>query len=93
MDKNKIKLKYLLGVWKSLPSYPSQEDVIYEIRSFLVKEGKPEGEFSHQNLKTIFGLEYENKDPGIIIKNMMQTGEIIEKTKGQQNKIWYKLKS
>jgi hypothetical protein len=93
MDKNKIKLKYLLGIWKSLPTYPSQEDIIYEIKSFLLKEGKLGGEFSYQNMKTIFGSDYENKDHGSIIKEMIQSGEIEEKTKGQQNKIWYKLKN
>jgi len=93
MDRNKIKLKYLLGIWKSLPNYPCHEDVIYEIKSFLLKEDKSGGEFSYQNLKTIFGSDYENKNHGFIIKEMLQSGEIEEKIKGQQNKIWYKLKN
>ena len=49
MNRNKIKLKYVLNLWKSLPEYPTKEDVLYEIKSFLVRDSRP-GEFSHQTL-------------------------------------------
>lgn len=93
MDKNKIKLKYLLGIWKTLPSYPTSEDIVYEIKSFLLKEGKSGGEISQQNLKSIFGSDYENKTHGNILSELIQSGEIEEKVKGQQNKVWYKLRN
>lgn len=74
-----------------MPSYPVEEDIIYEIKSFLLKEGKPDREFSHQNLRSIFGNDFENKESGIIFKNLVQTGIIIEKNKGNQGKSWYRI--
>ena len=43
MEKNKLKMKYLLGIWKDLPEYPTKEDVIYELNSYLIKDGRPDG--------------------------------------------------
>ena len=52
MEKNKLKMKYLLGIWKDLPGYPTEEDVLYELNSYLVKDGRPDGEFSEHTFNS-----------------------------------------
>jgi len=41
MDKNKIKFKYLMNLWRTLPDYPTKEDAIYELNVYLLKDGRP----------------------------------------------------
>jgi len=41
MDKNKLKMKYHMGIWKELPAYPTEEDVVFELNSYLVRDGRP----------------------------------------------------
>jgi hypothetical protein len=80
-----------MGVWKTLPHYPTQEDVIYEISIFLLKEGKSNGDFSQQNLNSIFGTRWEDTKHGELIKNMIENGIIEETKKSNPSKKWYKL--
>jgi len=43
MNRGRIKFKYLLSVWKTMPDYPTQEDVVYELSLYLIKDGRPNG--------------------------------------------------
>jgi hypothetical protein len=92
MNKNKIKIKYILGLWKSLPQYPTKEDIAYEISVFLVKDGRPNGDFSSQTFKSIFGSQWE-KSYGEIIDEMIKTGELEESPKSTETKKWYKIRN
>jgi len=40
MEKNKLKMKYLLGIWKDLTGYPTEEDVLYATRKEIIKAEK-----------------------------------------------------
>ncbi len=93
MNKNKIKLKYLLGIWKTLPGYPTKEDVIYEINAFLLKDGRPNGEFSPQTFKSIFGAGWEKENSGEIIRECISSGEFEETKKSTETKKWYRIKN
>jgi hypothetical protein len=90
MDRNKIKLKYLLNIWKTLPNYPTIEDAIYEINLFLLKEGKPNGDFSVSNYKTIFRSNWE-KSHIKIIEEMIENSIIEESSKSKDSKKIYKI--
>ena len=92
MEKNKLKMKYLLGIWKDLPEYPTKEDVIYELNSYLIKDGRPDGEFSDQTFNSFLPQGWEEMKQGGIIENLIETGifEKTERTVG--NKKWYKIK-
>jgi hypothetical protein len=91
MNRNKIKLKYVLNLWKSLPGYPTKEDVLYEIESFLIRDSRP-GEFSHQTLNAVFGARWEKTDYGRVVKELIEEGLIEETKKASASKKWYKLK-
>jgi hypothetical protein len=91
MEKNNIKFKYLMGVWKTLPNYPTKEDIIYEISLYLLKDKRPNGEFSPQTFNSIFGSRWERDSHGQIIKKMIEDGDFIETKKSTASKIWYKI--
>lgn len=92
MRREKIKYKYLLGLWKTIPGYPKEEDVRYELENFLSKEGKAKNEISEQNMTTIFGIGWEKNDHGAIIMGMVDKGELIPLEKKPGSKKVYKLK-
>ena len=93
MEKNKLKMKYLLGIWKDLPEYPTQEDIIYELNSYLIKDGRPDGDFSDQTFNSFLPAGWDKKKHGKIIKELIETQifEKIEKSVGNKN--WYKIKN
>lgn len=93
MNRNKIKLKYVLNLWKSLPDYPTKEDVLYEIRSFLIRDSRHNGEFSPQTLNAVFGPRWEKEEYGKIVNDLIEEGEIEETKKISASKKWYKLKN
>lgn len=92
MEKSKLKMKYLLGIWKDLPEYPTKEDVIYELNSYLIKDGRPDGEFSDQTFNSFLPDNWETEKFGDHVKELTETGifEKTEKTLGNKN--WYKIK-
>jgi hypothetical protein len=93
MNKNKIKFKYLLGVWKSLPDYPTKEDVVHELSVFLVKDGRPNGDFSSQTFKSVFGSGWEKSRHGEIISSMISSEEFEQTNKSTETKRWYRIKN
>ena len=93
METNKIKFKYLLGVWKNLPEYPTPEDIVYELNVYLIKDGRPDGDFSRQTFNSIYGNDWEISKHGSIIESMFQSGDFIETDKSSESKKWYKIKN
>jgi hypothetical protein len=92
MEKNKIKMKYHMGIWKELPSYPTEEDIIFELNSYLVRDGRPEGEFSEQTFNSFFPSGWEKNKHGELVQSLIERG-IFEKQKTKQStKIVYKIK-
>lgn len=92
MQKEKIKLKYLLGIWKDLPEYPTKEDIIYELNFYLIKDGRPDGDFSDQTFNSFLPQDWEEQKYGELVKELIESG-IFEKTeKNTGNKNWYKIK-
>jgi hypothetical protein len=92
MNKNKVKLKYVLNLWKHLPQYPTKEDIIYELSVFLIKDGRPNGEFSPQTFKSVFGTNWE-KSHGDVIDEMISSKDFDESQKSTETKKWYKIRN
>ncbi len=81
-----------MGLWKTLPEYPNPDDVIYEISLYLMKDGRPNGEFSEQTFNSIFGKNWDQEKIGEVISRMIETGSINEIDKKSGNKKWYTIK-
>jgi len=54
MDVAKVPVKYSLGLWKTLPSYPTRQDVIYEIHVWMTKNERID--FTEQNMNWVFDV-------------------------------------
>jgi hypothetical protein len=91
MNKNKIKFKYLLNVWKSLPEYPTKEDVAYEISVYLIKDGRSNGDISMQTFNSIFGSTWEKTNHGDVIRAMISEKDLVESERSTPSKKWFKL--
>jgi len=78
MNREKIKFKYLMNLWKTLPGYPTKEDIIYELSVYLVKDGRPNGEFTTQTFNSAFGNEWQESKHGSVIDSMIKDGDFIE---------------
>ena len=81
-----------MGVWKELPEYPTYEDIIYELNLYLVKDGRPDGDFTEQTFNSFLPSGWASTQHGLAIRKMMEEGvfEKTERTSG--GKIWYKIK-
>jgi len=55
MNKNQLKMKYLMGLWKTLPNYPTAEDVFFELQTHLQKSGQSEGDLAASDFKSLWG--------------------------------------
>ena len=93
MNKNKIKFKYLMNLWRTMPGYPTKEDVIYELNVYLMKDGRPNGSFSLQTLKAPFGSDWEETRFKEIVDEMIESGEFEVDAKKSSSKVWYKIKN
>lgn len=93
MDKNKIEFKYLMSIWKSLPDYPTKSDVLYELNVYLLKDGRPNGDFSSQTFNSAFGSDWEKTKHKTIIEDMIGAGDFELTPKSSAGKKWYRIKN
>ena len=82
-----------MNLWRTMPDYPTQEDVIYELNVYLMKDGRPNGSFSLQTLKAPLGPNWEETKFKQIVDEMIETGEFEVDTKKVSPKVWYKIKN
>lgn len=52
MNTDNVPIKYQMSIWKGLKGYPTKNDVLYEIYSYLFKNSKTE--FSEQTLNSLW---------------------------------------
>jgi hypothetical protein len=93
MEKNKLKMKYLLGIWKELPEYPTREDIIYETNSYLLKDGRPDGEFTMQTFNSFLPQDWTETKTGEIVKELIEIGDFEKTEKAIGGKEWYRIKN
>ena len=82
-----------MGVWKELPEYPTQEDVIYELNSYLIKDGRPDGDFSEQTFNSFLGQDWKESKIKPIIDDLIGSGIFEESEKSVPDKKWYRIKN
>jgi hypothetical protein len=92
MERSKIKFKYLMNLWKTLPSYPTHEDIVYELSVYLAKDGRPNGEFTMQTFNSAFGSDWSKTKHGEVIQEMIESGVFEKTSENQNNKTKYKIK-
>lgn len=92
MNNDKIKMKYHMGVWKELPEYPTEEDVIYELNVYLMKDNRPNGDFSDQTFNSFLPSGWEKNKHGEIIKSLIDRGQFEKTERNTSGKNWYKIK-
>ena len=92
MEKNKIKMKYHMGIWKELPDYPCDEDVIFELNTYLVKDGRPNGEFSEQTFNSFLPNDWKNTKHGEIVNFLFETNVFMKQKGKPGSTIKYKIK-
>lgn len=80
-----------MNLWKSLPEYPTKEDIIYELSFYLAKDGRPGGEFTMQTFNSAFGSDWTKTKHNDVIEKMISDGDFIESGVYAGNKK-YKLK-
>ena len=85
-------MKYHMGIWKELPAYPTEEDVIFELNSYLVRDGRPNGDFSMQTFNSFLPGGWESSKHGEIINDLIKKETFItQKAKG--GKTLFKIKN
>lgn len=96
MDKKKLPIKYQIGIWKTLPNYPTKNDILYELQVHVSK--MKTGEFSEQ---TFNGIWYD--EGGVAnwrgtkieahLESIINDSAIVEQTKCDEKtgKQWYKI--
>lgn len=86
-------MKYHLGIWKLLPEYPTQEDIIFELNSYLIKDGRPNGEFSEQTFNSFLPFEWEKGKFGAVVKSCIEEEIFVKQKTNQSGKVMYKIKN
>jgi hypothetical protein len=80
-----------MGVWKNLPDYPNKEDVIYELSVYLLKDGRPNGDFTLQTFNSVFGQGWAKTKHGEIVKQLIVDGSFVAQTPDDPKKTKYNL--
>jgi len=92
MEKNKVKMKYHMGIWKELPDYPCEEDVIFELNTYLIKDGRPDGEFSEHTFNSFLSNDWKNTKHGEIVKALIESNYFVKQKGKPGGIIKYKIK-
>ncbi len=75
-----------------IPAYPTEEDLIFELNSYLVRDGRPQGEFSMQTFNSFLPTSWEENKFGDLVKFLIESGKFEEQKKKQSGKTVYKIK-
>lgn len=81
-----------MNLWKSMSSYPTQEDLVYELCSYLEKDGRPGGEFTLQTFNSIWGSKWMETKHYELVQQMLNDGFFTESSGQGSNKVKYKIK-
>lgn len=74
MDKQHIPMKYILGVWKDLEGYPSKEDVLYEIASYVEK--RQQKNFTKQTLDALWKDDARRPSKEQLLQDLITEGRV-----------------
>lgn len=78
MKKDDIKIKYIIGTYKDLPDYPSQEDFLYKVKKWYYLDGGKEHIHGYMKIPDINKTIISNKNIESVL-DINDTNRIIEK--------------
>ena len=81
-----------MNVWKSLPEYPLEEDIIYELSAYLAKDKRPNGKFTEQTFNSVFGSNWRETKYKDIIERMLSNGIFAESEDSKPSRKRYFIK-
>jgi len=82
LNKENIPIKYHLSMWKSLPGYPTGQDFLYEVLSYLEKNAKTQ-DFSEQTLNYAIGQDWRTTHEKIF-NDLVAAGTIETDMRGEK---------
>ena len=91
IDNNKLKVKYILGNYKDLPSYPQKEDLLYVIVQSFIGNTKKDLQFNDTWLLKTTSIN--NSTLNSILELMLKDGDIEIVRKSQDKTIYRLLKN
>ena len=91
IDNNKLKVKYILGNYKDLPSYPQKEDLLYVIVQSFIGNTKKDLQFNDVWLLKTTSIN--NSTLNSILELMLKDGDIEIVRKSQDKTIYRLLKN
>lgn len=88
INRDKLKIKYILDNYRDLPKFPTFEDILYELIKDFCTKSTNVLKFTNESLKTRYNLSNDRFDN--FINKLVEKG-IIEKEKENGNLITYKI--
>ena len=85
-----MKLKYKYRVHHLLESYPTEEDALFEISSFLEEKGKLQEEFSDLGIKGAFSKKLKEEEINNLLSSLVSQG-YLQKRAGAGKRSYYKI--
>jgi hypothetical protein len=82
-------IKYHLGMWKSLPGYPTSSDFLFEVTSYLEKNSRT-GEFTEQTFNAAIGPKWRDTHERVF-GELLESGDITTEVRG--DKTVYRVKN
>lgn len=78
-SKDNLKVKYLLGIYKDLPGYPTLEDFYYIVHNWYFNEKGNHFIHEYQKIPFTSNVIFSNKMIEEKIGNLEKTNELIDK--------------
>jgi hypothetical protein len=85
-----MKLKYKYRVHHLLESYPTEEDALFEITSFLEEKGKSEEEWSDLSIKGAFSKKLPEEEVSKLLESLVLQG-CLSMREGSGKRNYYKI--
>ena len=86
-----MKLKYKFNVFHLLESYPTTEDILFEITTFLTEKNKLTEEWSDLGIKGAFHKKLDENDLQNFLDELVKNDKLI-KREGSGKRNYYKIK-
>lgn len=85
-----MKLKYKFRVHHLLESYPTEEDALFDIVSFLQEKGKLSEEFSDAGIKVAFQKKLQEEELSSILESLVNQ-EFLIKREGSGKRSYFRI--
>lgn len=86
INKDKLKIKYILDNYRDLPKFPTCEDILYELTKDFCTKSTNVLYFTNETLKNRYNLD--NNKIELFVNKLIEKG-IIKKEKEKENLITY----